>query len=323
MTTVVFVPGTMGSELVDQQQRVVWPPGRTPKPIDPEELVRILLDRNIRVGDVIGHAPCAGEIYDPLLTHLAALQVDVVPFAYDWRRDIRTIAAALAQRIGDIAGTDSIALVAHSMGGLVVRWLLESGAYANEPWFTRIDRAVFAATPHFGAPLALFRILGLDGIPIVVPGWAFKLLSADPQEYPSGFQLLPAPGIDCVTRPSQPSLTVYEGFPVLDRTGTSAATQLHDVLDRFVRPDSVIYTAAYGTGHDTVAGIRLATQTPEESPGDGDGTVPAWSGNPTTHSSAARRAFSAVEPFIADHVGLVGNQRFLAELTGWLGLNIA
>jgi hypothetical protein len=50
----------------------------------------------------------------------------LIPFAYDWRRDVRQSAEALKERLadGDLAGR-SVALVAHSMGGLLARYMLE------------------------------------------------------------------------------------------------------------------------------------------------------------------------------------------------------
>ncbi|HEY0876859.1 MAG TPA: alpha/beta hydrolase [Zeimonas sp.] len=46
-----------------------------------------------------------------------------------------------------------LAIVAHSMGGLVARSALHYGAQDGQRWTTRLDDLVFLGTPHHGAPL--------------------------------------------------------------------------------------------------------------------------------------------------------------------------
>lgn len=60
----------------------------------------------------------------------------------------RCLAALLAAWPVPVA---RVALVGHSMGGLVIRSALHQGA--AEPWSRQIDDAVFIGTPHLGAPL--------------------------------------------------------------------------------------------------------------------------------------------------------------------------
>lgn len=49
---------------------------------------------------------------------------------------------------------DSIAIIAHSMGGIVARKLLVSQRYRQDPLTSRIDQVTFVASPHHGAVLA-------------------------------------------------------------------------------------------------------------------------------------------------------------------------
>lgn len=320
MDAVVFVPGIMGSTMTDSRGRMVWPPGELDDPLPTDELVKSLLSPDTAAGAPIEKVRCDGPVYGPVLAHLAARDGEFIPFGYDWRLDLRVIAGHLAARIAAIPGTMPIVLVAHSMGGLVVRWMLECGAYEAEPWFARLRLAVFAATPHRGAPLALFRILGLDGIPIIVPPWAFAVLSGNTAQFPSGYQLLPAPQIDCVHRSAATSVDVYEGFPGLDAAGVSAVRALHETLDRFARPGHIRYVIANGAHiPQTVVGATLAAPQPTEVPGEGDGTVPVWSSDPTWDDHRAAAAFSDIMTITADHVGLVSNKRFLDRLDVWLG----
>jgi pimeloyl-ACP methyl ester carboxylesterase len=48
---------------------------------------------------------------------------------------------------------DEIAIVAHSMGGLVTRSAFHYGKLAKHGWMKLAKRVVFLGTPHFGAPL--------------------------------------------------------------------------------------------------------------------------------------------------------------------------
>lgn len=49
---------------------------------------------------------------------------------------------------------ESLALVGHSMGGLVVQSAAQHAADLGEPWLARLDHVLGIGTPHFGAPLA-------------------------------------------------------------------------------------------------------------------------------------------------------------------------
>jgi len=48
---------------------------------------------------------------------------------------------------------DRIAIVGHSMGGLVARSACHYGALAGHAWLQRLEALIFLGTPHFGAPL--------------------------------------------------------------------------------------------------------------------------------------------------------------------------
>ncbi|MGW2785909.1 esterase/lipase family protein [Streptomyces populi] len=72
-------------------------------------------------------------------------------FAYDWRKPLHVSADALHERL-TAASTDfdktPIHLVAHSMGGLVVRTAL----MRHPSLWNRIGKIVFLGTPHYGSP---------------------------------------------------------------------------------------------------------------------------------------------------------------------------
>jgi pimeloyl-ACP methyl ester carboxylesterase len=66
---------------------------------------------------------------------------------------------ALAQLLSELTRVypvpiDQIALVGHSMGGLVVRSAAHYAEQRGEPWLTQLTHVLSIASPHFGAPLA-------------------------------------------------------------------------------------------------------------------------------------------------------------------------
>ena len=72
---------------------------------------------------------------------------------------IRENGAALAALLQDLAdawpgGIDRLALVGHSMGGLVIRSACAVRTDADRPWAERVSDVVTLGTPHLGAPLA-------------------------------------------------------------------------------------------------------------------------------------------------------------------------
>lgn len=74
-------------------------------------------------------------------------------FPYDWEHEsIPVIAEDFARKLKQIktaCACSKVDVIAHSMGGLVVRQYIEGMGYAHD-----IDRLVFLGTPHLGSPLA-------------------------------------------------------------------------------------------------------------------------------------------------------------------------
>ena len=323
MTQTVFVPGLFGCRMIDSQNRVIWPPGEMTEPLAEESLVQLLGDDTTRFGRIIDRVLlCRIDVYGPVLDMLTAAG-RFTPFAYDWRVDIRIAAASFADQLAKLPPDEDIQIVSHSMGGIVTRWLLESGDFAREEWFSRIKLAVFVAVPHLGAPLALFRILGTDtSAGQLIPNWATRSLASDPTHWPSAYQLLPPSGIDCVARPNGTRQDMVEVFgSQLSAVGIRKMQDVYTVLEKFKRPDATRYVLAYGKGSaQTVWGALVdAAGAASEQFGDGDGTVPTWSADPSETINSIKSVFDEVAVFIADHVGIVGNRLFLNQLSTWLG----
>lgn len=84
------------------------------------------------------------------------------PIRYDYMHDegIAVTAAEFARAMGQLraAGVERVDVVAHSMGGLVVRDALTRPAHATLA-MPRVDRFIMVGTPNHGAPLARLTVI--------------------------------------------------------------------------------------------------------------------------------------------------------------------
>jgi pimeloyl-ACP methyl ester carboxylesterase len=78
---------------------------------------------------------------------------DAVLLDYDWRRDVAILGKLLAERIA-ADGRDQVALIGHSMGGLVARAALTHAAGA------RVSQLVMLGTPNSGSLAAVQALRG-------------------------------------------------------------------------------------------------------------------------------------------------------------------
>ena len=117
---------------------------------------------------------------------------DVFEFPYDWRLDVETTVAKLKDKIEEVKtqrGVGRVNLIAHSMGGLIVK------KYLKDYGGSSADKFIDIGTPHTGAPKT-FKILsygdnfgfekfGLD----ILNSNRVKAIS---QNMPAVYQLLPS-----------------------------------------------------------------------------------------------------------------------------------
>lgn len=173
-------------------------------PIELAAYVRIL--RTLGVGGYLD-ADVARASFDGAGLDYGDEHYTCFQFAYDWRRDIVEGAQALDRFLRDEVlpaarregreGPIKVDVVAHSMGGLIVRWYLrygaqelpEDGTLPEPTWAGAelIDQAVLVGTPNLGAVGAFEQL---------VEGAALGPLFADypPAQvatFPSLYQLLP------------------------------------------------------------------------------------------------------------------------------------
>lgn len=200
---VIVVPGVQGCHLEDQypvRYKTEWT-GMLNRsfghlhlsPIDDgvdEEATRLIHP---------GHA--VPLVYEHLIDRLRA---DVTPytyvFTYDWRRDIREIAKKLSEdvkiilrkmkveaRKKGVPPPQKVSFVAHSMGGLIVKWYLDQ--ILKEKADDKIDKIITLGTPYKGSLKAVEAILpGAENF----FGWeSDSSMRKASRTLPSVYQLLP------------------------------------------------------------------------------------------------------------------------------------
>lgn len=289
---VVVLPGITGSELAaeyaDGKSRLLW-----------LDFISLVLGRSIRLmalGD-------SGEPADPsvrivprgfvlgwyinLVTSLQN-EWDVLPVSYDWRLDIDRSADALAERITAWARGEPVHIVAHSMGGLVSRRMIQRHP---ELWAAMDDggrrerggRLVMLGTPNRGSyaiPLTLtgeeFMIKLLDVADLTK---GRRNVLARLNSFPGSYQMLPSPVVRTEVGGGPDDhlrlfdLQAWGDVPV--RAGLLArahrfATELHGVVDAA----RMIYVAGYGEGTPSAIRIRAPGKFEYQRTTMGDGRVP-------------------------------------------------
>jgi pimeloyl-ACP methyl ester carboxylesterase len=102
---------------------------------------------------VLVHGSCGSELdwqrpgFQAWVDERRAAGEAVAYFRYNSGLPIRSNAAALARILE--AGQAELVLIGHSMGGLVIREAMASGA----PWVERVRGAAYLASPHLGSPV--------------------------------------------------------------------------------------------------------------------------------------------------------------------------
>jgi hypothetical protein len=315
MDNIIFVPGIEGSTLTLNGIEI-WPLtlseiifGYPPSRIDQ------LLDPAAVATGIVKNVACI-PIYQTLDDDLGIIAnwagATKIQFYYDWRKDILTytaplLASVIEERVKK--GGRSITLVAHSMGGLVARLVLEDPKYNTQPWFASIKALIAICTPHHGAPQAICEALGLQGSSGLHPSDMPRLTSDN--RYPAPYQNLPAPHYYRLReQPGNRRLDLYDKTIDarfgLNTEDTAAANNSFSRLNLNNRPAAVHYSFIAGSQQQTTEQINVTKNifsivTDQM----GDGTVPLWSAAP-----------GPVAAFVtpSDHVGILKTYPFRKHL---------
>lgn len=208
--TVIFIHGYYGSTLRDvaTKRRVFLSAreilfGRNALSLHQEDL-GTPKGPALEVEGMFGNVPVIPffytvDVYGNFVKALGELPgVQMVAMAYDWRQDLGLAVKQLDGIVEGLraAGVKQIAIVAHSMGGLVTSYYLgygaqdQAGAQLNWDGALKVSRAMFLGTP-FGGAFGLYRNMqrGAD-----FP-WNRNLLPADAvSSFPASYALIPFEG---------------------------------------------------------------------------------------------------------------------------------
>lgn len=234
----IFVPGIMGSRLTktlpDGTRMVIW--GKADGVFSrPNKFLQYDEKDDVQAEPLEDYyvVDKGFDVYGKAIAKLSFLDLSagnsVRKFSYDWRqpnaRSAGKFADWMCENQAEFA-TRPLVIIAHSMGGLVVKsWLKDryetsgcagGGTFAS---WAKLKRIIFAGTPHYGAPKAIaafadnYSLLvdrddsmlsavlgGLDAATFS------KSVNAFGATFPSAYELLPIVNTNgCFIDPSWPS----------------------------------------------------------------------------------------------------------------------
>lgn len=207
-TPVIIVPGIMGSQLY-QGNNLYWLDiNRMLLDINDNFLNYIDLDLNgnsvnpVNVGDAIEAIKFPNDPAPPQLQlkidTFESLRIklqekgyswnqDLFFFPYDWRLNLDITKDLLNQKIEQIkteTGASKVDIVAHSMGGLLVK------DYINQYGKGSLDKLIFVGTPHLGAPKSARTLL--EGDNFGIPWLDNDAIKEVAHNSPAVYELLPS-----------------------------------------------------------------------------------------------------------------------------------
>jgi pimeloyl-ACP methyl ester carboxylesterase len=209
--------------------------GRGSRGGTPQGLVQFALELSVGEEEKFVYGP-----YDRILASLRHLNDDLLVFPYDWRLSNTQNARLLAESINrkwwqnstpdSVAPHEQVTIIAHSMGGLIARYYIESGHF-DGPRYVR--QLVTIGTPHLGAPESYAFILGkarlfeLSGFTRKAVDLVRYLFQLDPDHVPTGL-FTSAAQLELVRKLS----SIAEMVPAYDFVGTGT---VREPIDRSVR----------------------------------------------------------------------------------------
>jgi pimeloyl-ACP methyl ester carboxylesterase len=333
----LFVPGILGSTLVDHSGKVVWGDARSLGRFERLNLEPAAgVAEPLRASGLVETVQVFGmfnlvEIYSHLIEFLEKelgykREVSLFVFTYDWRQSNFDNAKALRSFIdaNPALRSTKFDLLCHSMGGLLARIYVQDEAGASH-----VHRLVDLAVPHQGSVDAIATMYGGWGrLPNLVAG-GMPAIRRTVLSFPSLFELLPRYEKCCALGeprpPNTPTLDLLEEenwsrfLPWLTGSGATKANSnaiapklagarsLTDVMRRPL-PDSLHHTVIAGRWNKTRETVYVVPARHElvfrEQNELGDGTV---------HFSSARDGIAPAYAAFAKH-GTIFNDRAVKDV---------
>lgn len=310
---VIVVPGIMGSQLG------LYRPPPLPHDILWLDPIDIQIGRlaSLRLPSAAPVVPLGVVLFSHLRLklYLRAHGFATEFYDYDWRLPVAQLGAALARRLRAAAG-ERVALVAHSMGGLLARAALAL------PGTGHVERVVLLGTPNCGSFAAVQALRGTYAVVrkvarIATEASAETLTSQVFSSFPSLYDLLPWG--DCGARddlfdPARWPSTGPQPRPELLEGARALREQL--------APADARFSVVAGVGQETVTAVtRRHDDFVYTLTRHGDGTVPAVSATlPGARTLFARVAHSDLtrDPVVAAAViDLLGKGRTRRLAGAW------
>lgn len=337
---VIIVPGIMGSKLENENGEEIWMSlVRMALSIDDGHLLDLQMDNdgssifNITASDIITEVNIplfSRDTFNSLINTLINIDyqdnIDLFIFPYDWRLDINTSSDFLSSKIIEIkqqTGSKKVDIIAHSMGGLLLKKYLSTYGGLS------IGKFIDIGTPHFGAPKSFITLMYGDVDISILNKNTLKQIS---KNMPSIYQLLPSRNYFDESNPEY-KYYVLDGLNGNSRLNFDQTKEylknadrnslLVDNADTFHEEIDSLNPADYGVETYNIVSCGVPTLgqifvLEEKSPDkfkynlrmiDGDGTVPLRSAEAITASStyyfrnvkhALMPSASGVKELIAD-----------------------
>jgi phospholipase A1 len=298
----VFVPGLLGSELWVGDDKIwpgsLWQGGFG---FDDAHFQR-LMNPNLEPRRIIESAAGVMDIYGKWLRAFRAMKSRGAPASmfsdstnpptlytapYDWRISLmrsaeERLAPVLAKAKADWGSQVAIHIVAHSLGGLLTRYYLQSGKFNGHGAYNSIKSFTTFGTPHNGAPVAVAAAMGKHKTNFLSLDQS-RALANDPR-YPALYQTFPDLTAPLVwkrgaTGKLEPVSLADRQFATtvmkLTSEGLDKAKAFRESLEVQPIQDTVRCFLLIGTRYSTITHFSVSggNVEPQETEDGGDGTV--------------------------------------------------
>ncbi len=252
---VVFIPGTMGSELWLGNERV-WPnvkylfkqPELFRYPSEAPLEARAIVDEVVIVPNLL-KVDQYNRLGDYLVEDLGYTRgVDFFEFPYDWRQDVRRSARQLGEFIAGLGLKSRLTLIGHSLGTMVGRYYIEHCGGREV-----VERAVLMGGPHQGAVKIMASLLiAPEILPFGLMGERFRRIIAT---FPSCYQIIPT--YPCATDQNGQKINFLEDESWVAPEYLSLLRQGREFRQELGKHCSVPAISIFGYGLKTHVSINL------------------------------------------------------------------
>lgn len=240
-TVIVFIPGILGSRLIDPStSKVVWGDfdlSSVPN-LEFKEGHKFnsepFLNAEIRALFQLGGYSVYGDAIRDIEVNAAATNSGLLKFHYDWRQSNFESATDLESWLcstenSTLIGEHNLVFVAHSMGGLVLKHWFHlffdegKGCINKNNSAQRILKVILVGTPHYGSAKIIKNFF--DGYSFGIPfvdSWISQRINKFGHTFPSVYELIPIQNNPACSS----ELEQFTGDSALEVEGSASAGEL-------------------------------------------------------------------------------------------------